>query len=76
MTFSCGLDLKSAWLSYNKFCIAFYVVNILPKFNKNLMKGSEDMEQTRNARLKLVTLNCDLDLGSAWLSYKFRTPSL
>ena len=38
------------------------MVNILPKFNENLMKGSEDMEQTRDARLKLVTLNCDLDL--------------
>ena len=43
-------------------------VNILPKFNENLPKGSEDMAQTRNARLKLVTLNCYIDLGSAWLS--------
>ena len=38
-------------------------VNILPKFNKNLSKDSEDMEQTKNARLKQVTFNCDLDLG-------------
>ena len=51
-------------------------VSILPMFNENLSKGSGDMEQTRNARLKHKTFNCDLDLGSAWLSYEFCTPSL
>ena len=54
----------------------FTEVKIFPKFNENLSKGSEDMEQTRNARLKLVILNCALDLGSAWLGYNFCTPSL
>ena len=51
-------------------------VNILPKFNENLSKDSRDMEQTQNSRLKHVAFNCDLDLGSAWLSYEFCTPSL
>ena len=40
-------------------------VSILPKFNENLLKSSGDMERTQNARLKLVTFDCDLDLESA-----------
>ena len=52
------------------------LVNILFKFDENLFKGLGDMERTRNARLKHVTFNCDFDLGSAWLSYGFCTPSL
>ena len=30
---------------------------------------------TRNSRLKPVSLNCDLELVSAWLSYEFCTLS-
>ena len=33
------------------------------------------MEQTRNARVKVVNFHCGIDLESAWLSYKFCTPS-
>ena len=51
-------------------------VNILPKFNEALPKGSGDMEWTQNARLKHISFNCALDLGSIWLSYGFNTPSL
>ena len=51
-------------------------VNILPKVNENLSKGSGDMERTCNARLKLVTFECDLDIWLAWLSYGFCTPSV
>ena len=47
--------------------------NIWPKFNIYLSKGSGDMEWTWNSRLKLVTFNCNLDLESACLSYRFRT---
>ena len=42
-----------------------------PKFNENTTKGDEDMKWTLNSRLKLVTFSCDLDLESAWLSYRF-----
>ena len=42
-------------------------VNTLQKFHENLLKSSGDMEGTRNARLKHVTFNCDLDLGSVWV---------
>ena len=54
----------------------FTAVNILLKFNENLSKGSEDMEQTQNSKLKHVTFNCELDLGSKRMSYGFCTPSL
>ena len=33
------------------------------------------MEQTGNARFELMTLNCDLDLGSERPSYEFCKPS-
>ena len=41
--------------------------NILPKLNENSCRDKGDKDQTRNSRLKLVILNCDLDLESAWL---------
>ena len=50
-------------------------VNIWPKFKENPSTGIGDTERTRNSRLKPVTLNCDLDLVSAWLSYEFCTSS-
>ena len=31
------------------------------KFHENGLKGSEDMEQTRNSRVNPLTLTCDLD---------------
>ena len=34
-------------------------VNILPKFRENPPRGTGDTEQTKNSRLKPVTLNCD-----------------
>ena len=46
-----------------------------PKFKENPSTGIGDTERTRNSWLKPVTLNCDLDLVSAWLSYKFCTSS-
>ena len=33
-------------------------------FNENCLKGSRDLEQTRNTRVNSMTLNCDLDLES------------
>ena len=45
-------------------------------FKENPIRGKGDMEQSKNAKLKLVTFKCDLDLGSACLSYGFRTPFL
>ena len=53
----------------------FTKVNIWPKFRENPSTGIGDTEQTWNSRHKPVTLNCDLDLVSAWLSYKFCTSS-
>ena len=50
-------------------------VNIWPKFKENPSTGIGDTEWTRNSRLKPVTLICDLDLVSAWLSYEFCTLS-
>ena len=50
-------------------------VNIWPKFKENPSTGIGDTERTRNSRLKPVTLNCDLDLVFAWLSYEFCTSS-
>ena len=44
-------------------------VNIWPKFKENPSTGIGDTERTRNSRLKPVTLNFDLNLESAWLSY-------
>ena len=44
---------------------------MLPKFKGNTTKCDRDMEWTQNARLKLVTFSCDLDLDSAWLSNRF-----
>ena len=49
----------------------FTKANIWSKVKKYLSKGSGDMEWTWNARLKLVTFNCDLDLESACFSYGF-----
>ena len=49
---------------------------LLRNFNENCLKDLGDMERTRNARLKHVILNCDLDLRSVWLSSKSCTPSL
>ena len=40
-------------------------VNILSKFNVNPSCGKGDMKQTQYQRLKLVTLDCYLDLESA-----------
>ena len=34
------------------------------KFNENRLKGSGDMEWTRNSRVNPLTLSCDLDLES------------
>ena len=45
MTFTCDLDLKSAWLSYG-FCTSDWGEH-LTKVYENLSKGSGDMEQTR-----------------------------
>ena len=50
-------------------------VSIWPKFKENPSTGIGDTERTQNSRLKPVTLNCDLDILSAWLSYEFCTPS-
>ena len=49
--------------------------DIRPKFKENPSTGIGDTEQTRNSRLKPVTLKCDLDLVSVWLSYEFCTSS-
>ena len=42
------------------------------QFHENLSKGSGDMEWTRK---RWMTFNCDLDLESASLSYRFYTSS-
>ena len=49
--------------------VLYIVVNIIPKFRENPPRGKGDIERTRNSRLKSMTLNCDLDLESALLSY-------
>ena len=40
-------------------------INILVKFNENLLKGLGEMEHTGNSRVNPMTLKCDLDLESA-----------
>ena len=50
-------------------------VNCWPKFKENPSTGVGDTMQKRNSRLKPMTLNFDLDLVSAWLSYEFCTSS-
>ena len=51
-------------------------VNIWPKFKENPSTGKGYTERPRNSRLNPVTLNCDLDLVSAWLSYVLHIVSL
>ena len=34
------------------------------KFNENRSKGSEDMELTRNSKVNIMILNCDIDSKS------------
>ena len=46
VTFDCGLDLESVWLSYG-FCIPSLRGAILPKFNEKSFRGKGDMEQTK-----------------------------
>ena len=41
--------------------------NIEVKFNEKRSKGSGDMEQTGNSMVNTLTLNCDLDLESAYV---------
>ena len=72
MTFNCNLE--SAGLS-NDFILPLNDVKNRPKFNENPFRGEGNIEQTRNARLKLDILECGLDLESAWLSHEFCTPS-
>ena len=38
--------------------------NSLVKLNENHLKGSEDMERTRNSMVNLLTLTFDLDCKS------------
>ena len=45
------------------------------KFNVNRLKGSEDMERTRNSRVNPLTLTCALELESRYLGYVLCTPS-
>ena len=47
-------------------CSAHYLTqrNILMKFHENRLKGSGDMERTRNSRVDPLTLTCDLDFES------------
>ena len=45
------------------------------KFNENRLKGSGDMERTRNSRVrKPLTLTCDLDLQSKKMGHVPCTP--
>ena len=50
-------------------------VNIQPKLNENPSRDKGDMEGTQNSRLNPMTINCDLDLESAWLDNGFCTLS-
>ena len=43
--------------------------NIWVKLSENRSKGSGDMEGTRNPKVNPMTLKCDHDLKSGWLSY-------
>ena len=43
--------------------------NVWVKFNENCLKGSGDMERTRNPRVNPLTLACDLDLEFAIFSH-------
>ena len=49
--------------------------NIWVKFNENRLKGSWDMELTRNSRVNPMTLTCDPDLESTELGHVLCTPS-
>ena len=40
-------------------------INILVKFNESHLKGSGDMERTRNSKVNPLTLTCNLDLESS-----------
>ena len=51
-------------------------VNSWPKIKENPSTGIRDTEQTQNSWLKPVTLNCDLDLVSARLSWVLHIVSL
>ena len=42
--------------------------------NENRLKGSGDMEQTRNSMVNPLTLTCDLDLESGQLGHLLCTP--
>ena len=64
---------RHGWVIDSAHCLT--KVNIWPKFKENPSAGTGDTERTRNSRLKPVTLNCDLDLVSARLSYEFCTSS-
>ena len=43
--------------------------NIRVKININLSKGSGDMERTQNSRVNHMTLKCDLDIESAYVTF-------
>ena len=45
------------------------------KFNETCLKGSRDIEQTPNLRVKPMTFNFDVDLESVKLSFKLCTPT-
>ena len=54
---------------------AYYLTkrNIWVKFNDNNIKGSGDMERTRNSRVNPLTLTFDLNLESRWLNIALRS---
>ena len=54
----------------------FTEANIWTKLKENPSRGRGDIEWIQNSGLKLTTLNCDLDLESAWLSFWFSIVSL
>ena len=64
---------RHGWVINSAHCLTKVI--IWPKFKENPSTGIEDTEWTRNSRLKPVTLNCDLGLVLAWLSYEFSTSS-
>ena len=72
-TFSCDLDLESAWLRYGFYIPSHYGEHLT---NEYCFRREVDMQLIRNARFKQVTFKCDLYLELAWLSYKFCTASL
>ena len=75
MTFKCDLHLQYAYLSHGS-AHRLTEGEQWVQFYENLSKASGDMERTRILRVNPMTLNCNLELDSAYLNHGLCTPLL